>query len=45
VFPPPDCKINTDGAVRGYLGLASCGGIFHRCMEEFIGGFPVFFDV
>ena len=26
---PGQVKINTDGAARGYLGLATCGGIFH----------------
>ena len=45
-FPLP-CwvKINTNGAVRGYHGLATCGGIFHGSMREFIGAFFTFFEV
>ena len=38
-------KINTDGAVRCYSGLATCGGIFRGSMREFIGGFSAFIDV
>jgi len=45
-FPSPGwVKINTDGAARGYPGLATCGGIFCGSMEEFIGAFSAFFDV
>jgi len=38
-------KINIDGAARGSPGLATSGGIFHRSMGEFIGGFFAFLDV
>ena len=38
-------KINTDGTVRGYPGLAACGSIFRGSMREFIGAFCVFLDV
>ena len=38
-------KINTDGAVRGYPSLATCGGIFHGSMGEFIGAFSGFLEV
>jgi len=45
-FPSPGwVKINTDVAVRGYAGLATCGGIFRGSMEEFIGTFSAFLDV
>ena len=45
-FPSPGwVKINTDNVVRGSLDLATCGGIFHGSMREFIGGFSVFLDV
>jgi len=45
-FPSPGwVKINTDGAARGYSGLATCGSIFRGSMEEFIGGFSTFLDV
>ena len=45
-FPSPGwVKINTDEAARGYPGLATCGGIFHGSMREFIGAFSVFLDV
>jgi len=45
-FPSP-CwvKINTDGAVRGSLGLSACGGIFRGSMRDFIGGFSAFLDI
>ena len=37
-FPSPGwVKISTDGAVRGYPSLATCGGIFRGRMGEFIG--------
>ena len=36
-FPSPGwVKINTNGATRGYSGLASCGYIFLVSMGEFI---------
>ena len=35
-------KINTDGAARGYPGLAACGSIFRGSMGEFIGAFSAF---
>jgi len=38
-------KINTDGAARGYPGLATCGGIFRGSMGEFIGAFSAFLEV
>jgi len=39
-FPSPGwVNINTDGAATGYLGLATCGGIFHGSMGEFIAFF------
>ena len=38
-------KINTDGAARGYPGLATCGGIFCGSMGEFIGVFSAFLEV
>jgi len=45
-FPSPGwVKINTDGVVRGYLGFATCGSIFHESMKEFIGAFPAFLEV
>ena len=45
-FPSSDwVKINTDGAARGYPGLATCGGIFRGSMKEFIGAFFVFLEV
>jgi len=45
-FPSPDwVKINTNGVVRGYLGLATCGGNFHGRMGEFIGAFSKFLEV
>jgi len=45
-FPSPGwVKINTDGAARGYPGLAVCGSIFRRSMGEFIGAFYAFLDV
>jgi len=45
-FPSPGwVKINTDGAARGYPGLAACGGIFRGSMREFIGALSVFLDV
>jgi len=45
-FPTPGwVKINTDGAARGYLGLATCGGIFRGSMGEFIGVFFAFLEV
>ena len=45
-FPSPDwVKINTDGAVRDYPGLAACGSIFRGSMREFIGVFSAFLDV
>jgi len=45
-FPSPGwVKINTDGAARGYPGLATCGGIFRRSMEEFFGVFSAFLEV
>ena len=45
-FPSPDwVKINTDGAARGYPGLATCGGIFRGRMKEFIGAFSAFLEV
>jgi len=37
--------INTNGVVRGYPVLATCDGIFYGSMEEFIGGFFVFFHI
>jgi len=44
VFPSPGwVKINTDGAARGYSGLATCGGIFRGSMGEFIGAFSACF--
>ena len=45
-FPSP-CwvKINTDDLARGSLGLATCGGIFHGSIGEFIGGFASFIDI
>jgi len=42
---PGSVKINTDGAARGYSGLASCGSIFRGSIGEFIGVFSAFFDV
>ena len=37
-FPSPGwVKINTDGAARGYPGLATCGGIFRGSMCAFSG--------
>jgi len=45
-FPSPGwVKINIDGAARGYPGLATCGGIFHGSMREFIGAFFAFLEV
>ena len=45
-FPSPGwVKINTDGAARGFPGLATCGGIFRESMGEFIGAFSVFLDI
>jgi len=45
-FPSPGwVKINTDGAARGYPGLATCGGIFRGSMGEFIEAFFVFLEV
>ena len=45
-FPSPGwVKINTDGATRGYPGLATCGGIFRGSMREFIGAFSAFLEV
>jgi len=45
-FPSPGyVKINIDGAVKGYPGLTTCGGIFHGSMWEFIGVFFVFLEV
>ena len=45
-FPPPGwVKINTVGAVRGYLGLTTCGGISHESMKDFIGSFSTFLEV
>jgi len=38
-------KINIDGTVRGYHGLATCGGIFRGSMREFIGVFSAFLEV
>jgi len=37
-------KIN-NRAVRGYLGLATCGGIFRGSMGEFIGAISAFLEV
>jgi len=45
-FPSPGwVKINTDGAARGYPGLAACGSIFRGSMGEFIEAFSAFLDV
>ena len=45
-FPSPGwLKINTDGAARGYPGLATCGGIFRGSMGEFIVTFSAFLEV
>jgi len=45
-FPSPGwVKINTDGAARGYPGLATCGGIFCGSMGKFIGAFSAFLDI
>jgi len=45
-FPSPDwVKIDIDGAVRGYPGLATCGGIFRGSIMEFIGAFFLFLEV
>jgi len=45
-FPSPSwVKINTDGATKGYLGLAACGSIFCGSMWEFIGALSMFLDV
>jgi len=45
-FPSPGwVKINTDGAVRGYHCLATCGGIFRGSMGEFISAISVFLEV
>jgi len=38
-------KINTDGVVMRYLSLATCRGIFHGSMGEFIGSFFAFLEV
>jgi len=38
-------KINTDGAARGYPGLAACESIFRGNMREFIRAFSAFLDV
>ena len=38
-------KINTDGVVRGSLGLATCGGIFRGSMRELIGDFSTFLNI
>ena len=38
-------KINTDGAARGYPGLATCGGIFCGSIGKFIGVFFAFLEV
>ena len=36
-FPSPGwVKINTDGAARGYPGLATCGGIFRGVWENLL---------
>jgi len=36
-FPSPGwVKINTDGAARGYPGLATCGGIFCGSMGDLL---------
>jgi len=44
-FPSPGwIKINTDGIARGYPCLATCGGIFHGSIGEFIGAFSVFLE-
>ena len=45
-FPSPGwVKISTDGAARGYSGLAACGSIFRGSMGEFIGVFSAVLDV
>jgi len=45
-FPLPEwVKINTDEAARGYPAFATCCGIFHGSIGEFIGGFSVYLDV
>ena len=45
-FPSPGwVKINIDGTVRGYLGLATCRSIFRGSMGEFIGAFFAFLEV
>ena len=38
-------KINIDGTATGYPGIATCGGIFHGSMGEFIGAFSAFLEV
>jgi len=38
-------KINIDGVVMGYPGLATCGGIFRGSMREFIRAFSAFLDI
>jgi len=38
-------KINTDGAARGYHGLATREGIFRGSMRKFIGSFFAFLEV
>ena len=45
-FPSP-CwvKINIDGVVMRYPGLATCRGIFRKSMEKFIGAFYAFLEV
>ena len=45
-FPSPGwVKISTDGAARGYYGLATCACIFRGSMGEFIGAFSAFLEV
>ncbi|KAL4311097.1 hypothetical protein GQ457_01G028720 [Hibiscus cannabinus] len=38
---PPEgwCKLNTDGAVRGELGMVSCGGVISSDRGNWIIGF------
>ena len=45
-FPSPGwVKINTDGTVRGYFGLVTCGGIFRGSIGDIIGAFSTFLEV
>jgi len=37
--------VNIDGISKGYPRLATCGGIFHGSMGEFIGVFSAFLEV